>query len=947
MYQTTFILDKKRTRKAMMVGSTSKSMSWMAMLFLVTIICGTTATIVNAEKLEQRNEYILEFNSIDETTAFTQQHTNNVHVRYTYDSELLAGAAVEFKDDTIAEKLLKHPNIKRSWPIHHRAHLHAPVPDFQNSDSDSNEAQVSENDTTVTTFAPQRASTIPLLTQAYTKFQDLKSNGSGVKIGIIDTGVDYTHPALGGCFGKGCKFAYGYDLVGNNYNGSTSSIEESDDPIDNCPVNSTSATGHGTFVSGIIGAQDLVYNWTGVAPGATLGMWKVYGCNYAGSPNDVILKAMEMAYKAGMDVISISLGISGGWQEDVLSVMADRLVSKGVHVITASGNSGTSGIFLTASPASGKNVIAVGSTMNTHVPGYILKLIPPNKTKGSIDITYRTFVSKALTLNATLPIVPTGKEFNQENDACKDLGDSDKYKNTIVLIHQGGNCDTLTKVKHARSVGAKAVVLYTDIRNATTSFETLSSAVLPIAFINNDDGEIIYKEAHRINNKKQAIKAQFTNTLVAMEAPEGEAESISSFSTLGPTNKLQLKPELVAVGGNVFSTVPRYQGSYRFASGTSFSAPYVSANVALFLSNCNQSKQSPDLVKSVLMNFASPVKGPISASPYGDSPIRQGAGVVDVAQAIHGFEQFHVSPAKLSLNDTAHSHLLEHQEITIYNHDATTLTFNISHQPSLTATGYALNQKHPSYTPVEPVGLYADNQSSVATLHFDKTSLVIPAGEAAKVRVHIKPPSKTFSLQDHVLYGGYIMISTTTTDAKASVPYFGMIGNMKDLPILDRSNKPSPAAPYQFPAIGLTNGNSTVKDGSVGHFNITYYPDLKLATGGPYILARLLTGTALLQVQIMDKENRHVGDVPMTESRRYMMRNTLGITEYSTSFYSWYWSGEYTPKNSSSSSAKPKLLPSGEYRLRIRALKVFGSAENDHDFDTWTSARLKLEINTK
>lgn len=127
------------------------------MLFLVTIICGTTTAIVNAEKLEQKNEYILEFNSINDTTAFTQQHTSSMNVRYTYNSELLTGTAVEFKDDKIAEKLLKHPNIKRSWPIHHRAHLHAPVPDFQNSDNDSNEAQVSENDTTVTTFAPQKA----------------------------------------------------------------------------------------------------------------------------------------------------------------------------------------------------------------------------------------------------------------------------------------------------------------------------------------------------------------------------------------------------------------------------------------------------------------------------------------------------------------------------------------------------------------------------------------------------------------------------------------------------------------------------------------------------------------------------------------------------------------------------------------------------------------------
>jgi hypothetical protein len=59
-----------------------------------------------------------------------------------------------------------------------------------------------------------------------------------IKITCI-LGVDYTHPALGGCFGQGCKVAYGYDLVGNDFNGNTSSIKESNDPIDNCPVNSS------------------------------------------------------------------------------------------------------------------------------------------------------------------------------------------------------------------------------------------------------------------------------------------------------------------------------------------------------------------------------------------------------------------------------------------------------------------------------------------------------------------------------------------------------------------------------------------------------------------------------------------------------------------------------------------------------------------------------------
>ncbi|CEP17587.1 hypothetical protein [Parasitella parasitica] len=889
---------------------------------------GITA-LVNATE-ESRNGYIIEFSSTDEATAFVKQHTTDIqHERYIYNSELFPAVSIEFKDARTAQKLLRSSEIKKYWPIDHRSHLHAPVPEDSNS-----------GDAEVTRFTPQKKDTIPLLTQAYDKFRNLKSNGSGVKIGIIDTGVDYFHPALGGCFGKGCKVAYGYDLVGNNYNGTLGSIVESNDPIDDCPANSTSATGHGTFISGIIGAEDHIYNWTGVAPGATLGMWKVYGCNSAISPNDVILKAMEMAYKAGMDVISISLGVSGGWQEDVLSVMADRLVSKGVHVITASGNSGTSGVFLTASPASSKNAIAVGSTMNSHVPGYVFKV-------DDNDITYRTFVNTALVLNDTLPIVATGSKFDQENDACKSLGKSSKYNDTIVLIHQGG-CDSLTKIQHAHSAGAKAVILYTDIKNATTSFETLPNAVLPVAFINNDDAKIVFTA----RKKQKPSKARFTNTLVAMPAPEGDVDSISSFSTLGPTNELEMKPELVAVGGNVFSTVPRYQGSYQFGSGTSFSAPYVAANVALFLANSkNKANNSPDLVKNVLMNFASTVRGPISASQYGDSPIRQGAGMVDVSQAIQGFARFHVTPAKLSLNDTAHDQSLQ-QEITIYNHHSTSQTFTISHKPSLTATGYSLKGGNQSLAPVEPVGLYAGNESSVATLHFDKTSVTVAAGGSAKVHIRIEPPSKVFTMKNHVLYGGYIAISSKeTTSLQATVPYFGMLGNMKDLAVLDRSNKPSPLAPYQFPSIGLADGNSTVQDGSVGHFNLTYYPENKMSSGGPSIITRLLTGTALLQLQILDKDGSYIGDVPMTDARQYMMRNTLGVTEYSVPYYVWYWSGDYTPKDSSltttaAAETEPKLLESGEYRLVVRALKVFGSVHNDADFDTWTSPRLKLDIQT-
>lgn len=69
--------------------------------------------------------------------------------------------------------------------------------------------------------------------------------GRGIRIGIIDSGINYPHPSLGGCFGPGCKVAYGLDFVGDAYNGTNAPSPDSD-PNDTC-------NGHGTHVAGIVG----------------------------------------------------------------------------------------------------------------------------------------------------------------------------------------------------------------------------------------------------------------------------------------------------------------------------------------------------------------------------------------------------------------------------------------------------------------------------------------------------------------------------------------------------------------------------------------------------------------------------------------------------------------------------------------------------------------------
>ena len=130
--------------------------------------------------------------------------------------------------------------------------------------------------------------------------------GDGLFVAIIDTGVDYNHPLLGGGFGPGHKIAYGTDLVGNAYDGTSTPVPD-DDPMD--------CLGHGTHVSGIVGANySPTLGFSGVVPNATLGMWKVFGC-FDNVGDDVLIAAFNLAYEAGADVITSSIGGNNGWSE--------------------------------------------------------------------------------------------------------------------------------------------------------------------------------------------------------------------------------------------------------------------------------------------------------------------------------------------------------------------------------------------------------------------------------------------------------------------------------------------------------------------------------------------------------------------------------------------------------------------------------------------------------
>ncbi|KAM0552020.1 hypothetical protein ACHAPJ_008130 [Fusarium lateritium] len=185
--------------------------------------------------------------------------------------------------------------------------------------------------------------------------------GKGATVAIIDTGIDYTHKALGGCFGPGCKVKGGYDLVGADWD--THNEKRFPKQPDNDPMD---YQGHGTHVAGIVAAEN---EWlTGVAPDAELLIYKVFSDDPWETDEATIMQALCDAYNAGADVITSSIGQPNGWSDNPWAVLASRLVDKGIVVIASAGNEGEFGPFYSSSGAVGHGVLAVAAANVTTKP---------------------------------------------------------------------------------------------------------------------------------------------------------------------------------------------------------------------------------------------------------------------------------------------------------------------------------------------------------------------------------------------------------------------------------------------------------------------------------------------------------------------------------------------------------------------------------------------------
>jgi subtilisin family serine protease len=731
--------------------------------------------------------------------------------------------------------------------------------------------------------------------------------GAGVKVGIVDTGLDLDHPDLGGDGVAGAPYPNArvvaqYDFVGDAYNADPSSAAYNPTPVAD-PI-ADDCNGHGTHVSGIVGANGIV---TGVAPGVKFGAYRVFGC--AGSANDdVILAALEQAYVDGMNVVNMSLGDAfNSWPQAPLAKASDVLLKNGVVVVASIGNSGLDGVYSNGAPGVGDGVIGVASFDNTFV-----NLALANVTPAGLSVGYANAGSAPpAPLSGSLPltkanavgVVPPG--VLPLNDGCAAVPPG-TYTGMAVLIRRG-TCTFNAKAFNAQVGSAAAVILYNRCPPQCGRFSPTVAGgpaiTIPVVAVSDTEGVAIH-------NAIVSGPQTWNWTTGTFTAPNPTGGTISDFSSFGLNAELTLKPDIGAPGGLIRSTYPLEQGSYTTISGTSMASPHVAGAVALLLQAHPGTKAND--VRDILQNSADP-KNRLGFG-YLDNVHRQGAGMLDIPGAIDATTM--LQPGKISLGEgnggTA--------KIKLTNSSGTPVTYDLSHEPAAGTTG--------TFTPPSLVNLLAYS-TDYASASFSSPSVTVPGNGAANVFVTITPNAL---MPDKGVYGGYIKFTPQGGGQEYRVPYAGFKGDYQSIQVLT----PTPSSPSlgrlgacPFPAgAGILRGSECFGGG--GYFTqlpageiFTFVPGLMQT---PFFILHLEHQARSLTADVYQASNNKWIGTGL--SADYLPRNSSA-----TGFFAFAWDGN-TKKGQGNSFGNAGPAADGTYYVKLTVMKALGSKQQA---ETWTS----------
>ncbi|KAJ7238980.1 subtilisin-like protease [Mycena rebaudengoi] len=725
--------------------------------------------------------------------------------------------------------------------------------------------------------------------------------GKGVKIAILDTGIDYTHPDLGAGFGKGFKVAGGFDLVGDDYIGSNEPVPDND-PLDQC-------AGHGTHVAGIIGANPgNAFNLSGVAYGSTILAYRIFGCLGQVS-DDVIIDALLRAVKDGADVLNLSLGGPNGWTESASSVVASRIAATGKIVAIAASNEGTSGSWFTSSPGNGISVISVGSSDNTAVPLQTLKI------QGAAHdpiIYYATFPPP---VTEALPIYATSKDTTIVDDACNPLPASTPDLSKFVVLVRHGTCAFITKIANIQAFGAKVALIYDN----GSGFAGATVGDFPAVLIQAADGVFLAEQFAA----GTPITVTFPQTGGSISFPDPHGGLVSSFTTYGPTNDFYFKPAITAPGGNILSTLPIPLGSYAVKSGTSMATPFLAGVSALLFSVKGNSAQVGRTARTLFQSTASVIPSSKTDGDPLQTVTQQGAGLIQAYDAI--FATTTLSRTELILNDTAH--FAGVQKFSVKNTGKTVKKYTVSHVPAGTAVTITPGTILPASGPVP-------QSKDFASVSFNSAKFTLAPGQSHEVVATIKPP-KGVDSSTFPVYSGFIDITSGAENVHAT--YLGLAASLKDKQTIDDGD-----FLFGFPTPVVFDPLGNVQEGPV---NYTFVGD-----DAPFLHWRQAFGTPILRLDLVSSTIAFSGTlnkrgaafgISFTHSHK-------GGSFAKVPIIGSLLEADYLTRNDervllensivlAKAFANGTVIPNGSYKILLRSLRVTGDPTNEADYDSWLS----------
>ncbi len=749
--------------------------------------------------------------------------------------------------------------------------------------------------------------------------------GDGIKVGVIDTGIDYNHPDLGGSgtpgtnadFGPSApRVKYGYDFVGDDYDANVPGSEPQPDTFpDDC-------NGHGTHVSGIIGADGdpATGHARGVAPHVTFGAYRVFGCD-GSADTEVILAAMDRAAADEMDVVNMSLGEAfATWPDYPDAAAADALTDAGTLVVASAGNSGDSGLFSSGTPGVGKKVISVASVENSNIT---LRYFTADPVPSGADGHFGYVPAEAAPLPPDSGSTPLAVPPGDNTEGCEPLTG---LTGQVVLI-QRGTCSFHQKAYEAQLGGAAGVVIYNNAPGILSpTVEGDEPITIPVVFVSQADGEALAAQVGTT-----ATSLTWTTETKASANPA--AGLVSDFSSFGMAADLSLTPDVAAPGGNIWSTYPIEQKSYANLSGTSMAAPHVAGSVALLLQAARLAHKDLDgdvsAVRSALQNTAKPISslfqfGQTVVPGVYEPTVRQGAGLIQIDKAItQALTATTVSPGKISVGENRSKYYKK--TMTLTNHGTKTEKYTLSVQ-NAAAVG-------PS-----PTTFWYDYSTRKVKSKFSSKSVTVKPHKTAKVAVYIKQPA----LRTGWIYGGWVKFTKSDKSKALVVPFGGIYGDYQRVKVLQDAwdvNSAGTALEVvaDLPALATSSDIGDIVSPSDPKPTFT----LEDSAHSPHLLFHFdyPVSNAFFNVYKATSAGRKGPEV--FPGRRTFLE--LGEFGRDDSYLSLTFDGKIPFNNTTSAGL---TVPDGNYLLEVRVLKALGKKGTSRHWETYVSPAFAIQRTT-